>query len=186
MFDNLWIKKKNFFTYLKILQSWIFAGSGPFNSKSPLDDDTVQITTYHFATTLAQSLATLNPTAFMGSTTKTMPVDLNLNGVLVSFLLTKTTQKLYGHMLMFFQPATPTPPAVINITATTLDGNFDLVHGTCKRIIFTFALPYFTDSIIFQVINNDFDNKRFVHWSGLQFKQVISRQWEYLIHRPCK
>jgi hypothetical protein len=115
-----------------------------------------------------------------------MPVDLNLNGVLVSFLLTKTTQKLYGHMLMFFQPATPTPPAVINITATTLDGNFDLVHGTCKRIIFTFALPYFTDSIIFQVINNDFDNKRFVHWSGLQFKQVISRQWEYLIHRPCK
>ncbi len=72
-----------------MLQSWIFAGNGPFNSKSPLDDDTVQITTYHFATTLAQSLATLNPTAFMGSTMMTMPVDLNLDGVLVSFLLTK-------------------------------------------------------------------------------------------------
>jgi hypothetical protein len=87
---------------------------------------------------------------------------------------------------MFVQPATPSPPAVINITATTLDGNFDLVHGTCKRIIFTFALPYFTDPIIFQVINSDFDNKRFVHWCGFQFKQVISSQWEYYIYRPFK
>jgi hypothetical protein len=109
-----------------------------------------------------------------------MPVDLSLNGALVSFCFDKKIHKyFYVHLIIFFQPAMPTPPAVINITATPLDGNFDLVQGTCKRIIFTFALPDFTDSIIFQVINSDFDNKRFVHWCGLQFKQVISRQWEY-------
>jgi hypothetical protein len=53
-----------------------------------------------------------------------------------------------------------------------MDGNMNLVKGTCKRIIFSFTLPKFAEPIQFHVENLDFNNNKFVHWCGLQVKKV--------------
>ena len=75
-------------------------------------------------------------------------------------------------VFLLFQPDSSPVPDSINITVTTVDGNFDLVKKTCKRIIFSFKLPKFAEPIKFQVKNLNFDNNIFVHWCGFQVKKV--------------
>jgi hypothetical protein len=58
-------------------------GSGPYNSKSPLDEDTVQIKSYHFVSSSTPSTATLTVKASLASDVVSMPVDLVLNGLMV-------------------------------------------------------------------------------------------------------
>ena len=54
-------------------------GSGPYNDKGILDDDTVQITTYHYYR-FSKSNVTLNATAVMASNITIIPVDVTLEG----------------------------------------------------------------------------------------------------------
>ncbi len=60
----------------------------------------------------------------------------------------------------------------LNISAMPLDGSWDLVAGTCKRIVFTVPLTPRSDLIQFVVQNMDFRAEKFVHWCGLNIKKV--------------
>ena len=62
----------------------IFLGSGPYNSKSPLDDDTVQITTYHFSTSFSAIDVAMNATAVLATKVVPIPINISLTGSLVS------------------------------------------------------------------------------------------------------
>jgi hypothetical protein len=62
---------------------FVFEGSGPYNSKGPLDEDTVQIKSYHFVSSSTPSTATLTVIAALASDVVSMPVDLVLNGLMV-------------------------------------------------------------------------------------------------------
>ena len=61
-----------------------FVGSGPYNLKSPLDDDTVQITTYHYALSSTPETVNLTAMALKASKVVSMPIELSLSGNLVS------------------------------------------------------------------------------------------------------
>ncbi len=60
----------------------------------------------------------------------------------------------------------------LNISAAPLDGSWDLVAGTCKRIVFTVPLTPRSDQLQFVVQNMDFRAEKFVHWCGLNIKKV--------------
>jgi hypothetical protein len=60
-------------------------GTGAFNGRSPLDDDTVEITTYHYVETSAVNNIIINTTAFLASSMKPMPISIKLTGNRVSF-----------------------------------------------------------------------------------------------------
>jgi hypothetical protein len=60
----------------------------------------------------------------------------------------------------------------LNISAAPLDGSWDLVAGTCKRIVFTVPLTPRSDLLQFVVQNMDFRAEKFVHWCGLNIKKV--------------
>jgi hypothetical protein len=57
----------------------LFLGSGPYNDKGILDDDTVQFTSYHYYR-YVQSSITLNATVAMAEKIKVIPVDISLDG----------------------------------------------------------------------------------------------------------
>ncbi len=61
----------------------------------------------------------------------------------------------------------------LNISAAPLDGSWDLVAGTCKRIVFTVPLTPRSDQLQFVVQNMDFRAEKFVHWCGLNIKKVV-------------
>ncbi len=61
----------------------------------------------------------------------------------------------------------------LNISAAPLDGSWDLVAGTCKRIAFTVPLTPRSDQLQFVVQNMDFRAEKFVHWCGLNIKKVV-------------
>jgi hypothetical protein len=71
-----------------------------------------------------------------------------------------------------FQPDNYPAPDSISITVNPLDGNYNLVKQTCKRIIFSIVLPKFVQPIKFNVENLGFDSKKFVHWCGFFVKKV--------------
>jgi hypothetical protein len=79
-------------------------GSGPYNSKSPLDEDTVQIKSYHFVSSSTPSTATLTVKASLASDVVSMPVDLVLNGLMVCiyFLKLKFISYCVKPTFMFF------------------------------------------------------------------------------------
>jgi hypothetical protein len=82
-------------------------GSGPYNSKSPLDEDTVQIKSYHFVSLSTPSTATLTVKAALASDVVSMPVDLVLNGLMVCISFKK--KKIYvllseANFYIFFSP----------------------------------------------------------------------------------
>ena len=60
----------------------------------------------------------------------------------------------------------------LNITATPLDGTWNLVSGTCKRIVFSFPFTAYNDLVQFSVQNLDFNNGKFVHWCGFNIRKV--------------
>ena len=65
----------------------LYLGDGPYYEKGPIDDDAVEITTYHFVSASFPAAVVLQATATMGSNVTPMPLNINLVGDLVSVLV---------------------------------------------------------------------------------------------------
>ena len=70
------------FSYLGIYNPSFAKGSGPYNDKGILDDDTIQFTSYHYYD-IAVSAVTINATAIMASNTTVIPTQITLDGSVV-------------------------------------------------------------------------------------------------------
>ena len=49
-----------------------------------------------------------------------------------------------------------------------------MVHGECKRLVFSFDLPVTGATYILKkIINEDFDNDKYVSWCGVSHQKVV-------------
>ena len=76
------IFQKNFHFHILVFITLFAKGSGPYNDKGILDDDTIQFTSYHYYD-IAVSAVTINATAIMASNTTVIPTQITLDGSVV-------------------------------------------------------------------------------------------------------
>ena len=72
-------------------------------------------------------------------------------------------------------PSIPLPPN-IDITVEPEDGHFNMIHGACKRVTFIYDHPLTSNDPLVRksVINEDFENSKYVSWCGLADKKVMN------------
>ena len=57
-----------------------------------------------------------------------------------------------------------------------------MVHGACKRLVFSFDLMLTgREQIYKKIINEDFDNDKYVSWCGVSHEKVVVIKYIYLI-----